>query len=170
MRVAENLTHKPQIDLEYIELTNGKKICNGSAPLEVILNNEDEEQRLRTWSYKRRTSENLIWNGEEISSHAPALHHCNFCENLGVQFKGHHDDWCFKKQNSINATEKSQTDAISIEKSSHSSLATGVEEEKDIQTESECEIADNCFSTLAEGSTICSETNSFETKNSKTNA
>ena len=170
MRMPENLSHKPQIDREYMELTRGKKICNGSASLEVILNNEEEEQCLRTWSYKRRTSEKLTWNGVEISSHAPALHHCNFCENLGVQFKGHHDDWCFKKQNSINATEKSETDAISIEKSSHSSLATGVEEEKDVQTESEGEIEDNCVSTLAEGSTICSETNPFETESSMAKA
>ena len=72
----------------------GQYVYTGRAILEVKIQNEEQEKKLKDWSYKSRIDGFKLWEGVEISFHKPSLHECQKCKMSGRQEKSHHDDWC----------------------------------------------------------------------------
>ena len=77
----------------FTEKSKNGEFFNGSAVLQVAVNNKESEENLRSWSHSSRMDDPIDWNGIFIEFYVPAIHFCNFCEA-----QGHDEDWCYRKQ------------------------------------------------------------------------
>ena len=95
LQLPEDIIHSPIFQRETCIVTEpGQYVYTGRAILEVKIQNEEQEKKLKDWSYKSRMDGFKMWEGVEISFHIPSLHECQKCKMPGRQEKGHHDDWC----------------------------------------------------------------------------
>ena len=95
LQLLEDIIHSPIIQRETcIENEPGQYVYTGRAILEVRIQNEEQEKKLKDWSYNSRMDGFKMWEGVEISFHIPSLHECQKCKMSGRREKGHQDDWC----------------------------------------------------------------------------
>ena len=95
LQLPEDIIHSPIFQRETCIVTEtGQYVYTGRAILEVKIQNEEQEKKLKDWSYKSRMDGFKMWEGVEISFHIHSLTECQKCKMSKRQEKGHHDDWC----------------------------------------------------------------------------
>ncbi len=104
MALPPNIAIAPKIHRFTEKLANGT-FYNGLAVLETTVNNKEQEDLLRNWSFNARTAYGSEWNGIPISFHTPSLHECEKCKNLNRLHVGHHQDWCLIPSETQNVTQ-----------------------------------------------------------------
>ena len=107
LRLPPGVTHAPESKRETFDLGDGKVVHTGKATLEVIVPNEQHEEKLRQWSYDNAMSEGIDWNGVNVTFHAPSLHACEICKSMERRFIGHHKDWCLNALKNSSDPQKS---------------------------------------------------------------
>ena len=145
LQLPEDIIHSPIFQRETCIVTEpGQYVYTGRAILEVKIQNEEQEKKLKDWSYKSRMDGFKMWEGVEISFHIPSLHECHKCKMSGRQEKGHHDDWCNignqitknpnnhypQKPSSNNASDEKNDDETTSDK-----FCNGTENEEDKNVE-----------------------------------
>ena len=145
LQLPEDIIPSPIFQRETCIVTEpGQYVYTGRAILEVKLQNEEQEKKLKDWSYKSIMDGFKMWEGVEISFHIPSLHECQKCKMSRRQEKGHHDDWCNignqitknpnnhypQKPSSNNASDEKNDDETTSDK-----FCNGTENEEDKNVE-----------------------------------
>ena len=88
LQLPEDIIHSPIFQRETRIVTEpGQYVYTGIAILEVKIQNEEQEKKLKDWSYKSRMDGFKMWEGVEISFHIASLHECQKCKMSGRQEK-----------------------------------------------------------------------------------
>ena len=135
LNLPNGIHHNPVAQRDTFELSPGNLVYTGKAILEVIVPNPDLEEELRKWSYEQAISEGKDWNGVNITFHAPSMHVCDTCTELGKQSKGHHKDWCMHTKYQPNRPNRDAEDKTSKQKTPATSNNNELQPQAEVNTE-----------------------------------
>ena len=67
---------------------------SGRAHVPIIVNNKEEQEMMKEWSFQRSYENVAHWNDDPVYMSIPVLHSCSLCESENRRHLGHDAAWC----------------------------------------------------------------------------
>ena len=93
MHLPEGIEMIHQVERE-TQMTDWGPAFSGRAHVAISVQNKEEQDLMKQWSYQRSFENVAHWNDDPVYMSIPALHTCNLCYSEGKKFKGHDAAWC----------------------------------------------------------------------------
>ena len=93
MHLPEGIEMIHQVERE-TQMTDWGPAFSGRAHVAISVQNKEEQDLMKEWSYQRSFENVAHWNDDPVYMSIPALHTCNLCYSEGKKFKGHDTAWC----------------------------------------------------------------------------